>query len=213
MKTTVRRFEHLDELRSAYDLRGRAVRSRLADFAAVPRSEYFYELAYCLLTPQSSAAHAHRAVEAIRAAGCWERPGETAAILRTPSSYIRFHHTKAKRLASAFAAYPSIDALLAHDRPPADTREHLVRTVDGLGLKEASHFLRNIGRRGLAILDRHILKNLHYHRAIRSIPRSLTTARYLAVERQFQRFADTVGIPMDELDLLFWSRETGTILK
>ncbi len=85
--------------------------------------------------------------------------------------------------------------------------------VKGLGWKEASHFLRNIGRRNLAILDRHILRNLKRHQVIRSLPKTLTAKRYKAIEQQFARFAEAIGISMDELDLLFWSRETGEILK
>jgi N-glycosylase/DNA lyase len=88
-----------------------------------------------------------------------------------------------------------------------------VENVKGLGYKESSHFLRNIGYRNLAILDRHILKNLEKFGAIRTIPKSLTRKQYLKLEKQFHRFADAVGIPLDELDLLFWSLETGEILK
>ncbi len=85
--------------------------------------------------------------------------------------------------------------------------------VDGLSLKEASHFLRNIGARDLAIIDRHILTHLVACGVLRRKPRTLTARRYFAIERRFQRFSRDVGIPMDELDLLFWSKETGVILK
>jgi N-glycosylase/DNA lyase len=74
--------------------------------------------------------------------------------------------------------------------------------------------MRNIGRSGgLAILDRHILRNLKRFGVIRSIPATLTTKRYLSIERRFARLADEIGIPIDELDLLFWSMETGEIRK
>jgi N-glycosylase/DNA lyase len=92
-------------------------------------------------------------------------------------------------------------------------RAWLVDHVKGLGWKEASHFLRNVGYRGLAILDRHILKNLRHHRVISVLPGALTASRYMAIEEKFRRFAGEIDIPMDELDLLFWSRETGEILK
>jgi len=92
-------------------------------------------------------------------------------------------------------------------------RAWLVAKVNGLGWKEASHFLRNIGHRNLAILDRHILRNLVRIRVIRSLPTTLTPSRYLAIERAFLLFADKFDIPMDELDLLFWSKETGKIMK
>jgi N-glycosylase/DNA lyase len=88
-----------------------------------------------------------------------------------------------------------------------------VKNVKGLGWKEASHFLRNIGHRNLAILDRHILRNLKRHGVIKSLPKTLTPKRYLVIEQKFMEFSSTIGITMDELDLLFWSRETGEILK
>ena len=79
--------------------------------------------------------------------------------------------------------------------------------------KESSHFLRNIGYRGLAILDRHILKNLHRHGVISAVPQAMTRNTYLSIEHRFFRFAEHLGVSIDELDLLFWSRETGKILK
>jgi len=83
-----------------------------------------------------------------------------------------------------------------------------------LGLKEASHFLRNTGRgEDLAILDRHILRNLIRHGVLRRLPRTLTARRYLDIETRTERFSNEIGIPMSALDLLFWSRETGEIFK
>lgn len=206
-------YRHVDELQAAYLTRRREILRRLADFAAVPREDYFPELVYCLLTPQSSAVNAARAVEALRHTGCWDTPETSAGILRRASAYIRFHNTKAKRIAEAFAAFETISAALAGTSDARELRAWLAGNVKGLGWKEASHFLRNIGRRNLAILDRHILKNLKYYGALASIPTSLTPKRYAAIERRFDRFAATVRIPMDELDLLFWSNETGEILK
>ena len=96
---------------------------------------------------------------------------------------------------------------------PQEERLWLVHNVKGLGWKESSHFLRNIGRKNLAILDRHILRNLTRHRVLRAFPRTLTPRHYAKIEQQFLSFAARLGITIDELDLLFWSRETGEILK
>ena len=82
-----------------------------------------------------------------------------------------------------------------------------------MGWKEASHFLRNIGHRNLAILDRHILRNLVRAGVLHRLPKTLTAKRYLLIEEKFKDFAERMDIPMDELDLLFWSMETGEILK
>lgn len=190
-----------------------AIRTRLDEFARVPPEEYFYELAYCLLTPQSSAANAGRAIEALRKANCFDRPKVSARILKSRAHYIRFHNTKARRLAEANAQTATLHSVLSKEHQAEDVRRWIVRHVHGLGWKEASHFLRNIGYRDLAILDRHILKNLRVHNVIRKIPKTLTPKRYQAIEQEFRLFAREVGISMDELDLFFWSRETGEILK
>jgi len=86
--------------------------------------------------------------------------------------------------------------------------------VKGIGLKEASHFLRNIGLGGdIAILDRHILKNLARLGVIQSVPPTLTSRRYLEIESSMKEFARSTGIPMDHLDFVLWYRETEDIFK
>jgi N-glycosylase/DNA lyase len=206
-------YNHVEELRSAFDSRKAAIRQRLAEFSSVSPDDYFFEMAYCILTPQSNATRAAAAVNALRTLDQWEDPVLMARTLSRQEFYIRFHHTKAKRLARAHAQFPEIAARLKDRREGWETREWLVANVGGLGWKEASHFLRNIGHRDLAILDRHILKNLHRHGIISTIPRTMTRNNYLAIEQQFAHFSDHVGLTMDELDLLFWSTETGQILK
>ncbi|MEW6509760.1 MAG: DNA lyase [Bacteroidota bacterium] len=206
-------YRDIDVLRREHTERQGAILARLSDFAAVPASEYFYELAYCLLTPQSSAANASKAVEQLKRADLLGSDIEPSEILFIKSHYIRFHNTKARRLLEAKRKLPAILSALSSGGSSPDIRLWLVGNVRGLGWKEASHFLRNIGHRNLAILDRHILRNLRHHGVIRTPPRSLTPARYLVIEQRFLDFADAVSIPMDELDLLFWSRETGEIMK
>ncbi len=93
-------------------------------------------------------------------------------------------------------------------------REWLVENVKGYGYKEASHFLRNIGLGAdLAILDRHILKNLKSAGVIRQIPKSLNRKNYLDVEERMRKFARKVRIPLDHLDLVLWYKEAGEVFK
>lgn len=212
-------YRETELIRDEYRERGALIRARLAEFAAVPEEEYFYELLYCLLTPQSSAVNAGTAVARLKAMRFREDGGDPAGVLRQPDAYIRFHNTKAHRLHMLREQFPAIAARIAAVPRDADTgaaralRAWLVASVNGLGMKEASHVLRNIGYRNLAILDRHILRNLRRHGALRSVPAALTVRRYLAIEQRFRDMADALGIGMDELDLLFWSRQTGEILK
>ncbi len=200
-------------MRALYADRCAAIRTRLAEFASIPRNARFYECCYCILTPQSSARNAARVQRKLEAADFFAHAFDPTPMLRDPAHYIRFHHTKSKRLLKLREQWSEVAAILDGDHPPAVKRGWLVAHVDGMSLKEASHFLRNIGVRDLAILDRHIFTHLLACGVLRRMPRTITPQRYLAIEAKFKKFAASTGIPMDELDLLFWSAQTGEILK
>jgi len=87
------------------------------------------------------------------------------------------------------------------------------RGVRGIGYKEASHFLRNIGYRGYAILDKHLLSRLAEFEVIETPKPPSTKTKYLAIEERVKLFAESIGIDFDELDLLLWYTKTGEILK
>ncbi|MBI4547816.1 MAG: N-glycosylase/DNA lyase [Ignavibacteriae bacterium] len=203
----------LNELRQLYNERQTAILQRLIAFSNVPPSEYFYELVYCLLTPQSSAINADKAVHLLRQHDLLNADIDPEPLLHQKDFYIRFHKTKARHLINIKKQFPLIAQHLMNGSSSVEMREWVVKNVKGLGWKEASHFLRNIGHRNLAILDRHVLKNLIRLKVIRRRPKTMTPKRYKALEKKFQTFALNIGIPMDELDLLFWSMETGEIRK
>ncbi len=107
-------------------------------------------------------------------------------------------------------------ALLESFENPIDRRDFFAanKRIKGLGYKESSHFLRNIGFPGYAILDKHILNSLREMGVISKRMRPPTTrARYLAIERKLRQFSGEIGIDMDQLDLLLWSRKTGENLE
>jgi len=85
--------------------------------------------------------------------------------------------------------------------------------IKGLSYKEASHFLRNIGFKGYAILDKHILNSLIEFNVIENIKTPLPAKQYPEIEKKMKMFSNEIEIPMDELDLLLWSRRNGRILK
>lgn len=190
-----------------------AIQARLQDFADVPASQHFYELCYCLCTPQSKAVHADAVVRALMHGKFLEEGWDPTFLLRDPAHYIRFHHTKGARLLALREQWDVLGPILRSALPPDRLREILVREVSGFGMKEASHALRNIGKRGLAIIDRHLITNLVACGVYVRPPDVGSIKRYLAVERRFKAFASGVGIDMDELDLLFWSDQAGLILK
>lgn len=190
------------------------IRSRLAEFRSVAVSKYFYELCYCLLTPQSKAIHCDEVVRVLEKNDFQNSEFNPEPFLHPSKSvYVRFHKTKSRRLIALKINYPHIVPLLASTVSTKDIRENVVRKITGLGYKEASHFLRNIGKTDVTILDRHILKNLLTIGAIKSLPKVISPKKYRELEAIFEDVAAQLNIPADELDLLLWSQETGYIFK
>lgn len=203
----------LSELKSNYRNLKSDIRNRLKEFLNIPASEYFYELTYCLLTPQSSAVNADKVISLLKANKFKSKEINPEPILRRKDSYIRFHKNKSRYLTAVKKQYPLISKQITDNISGEELRLWLVKNVKGLGWKESSHFLRNIGHRNLAILDRHILRNLVRLGVLQELPKTLTAKNYLQIEENFRKFSKRIGIPMDELDLLFWCMETGQILK
>ena len=139
--------------------------------------------------------------------------GEIERILRTPEYYVRFHKTKTRRLIDILALRDDIEVNLKQGLEPHKERDYLVSTVTGFGLKEASHALRNVGRKGLVILDRHILQCLLDVGVLKSVPQSLSEKTYLDIEAKMVEYSHSMGVSVDVLDLLFWSSRAGFIFK
>ena len=87
-----------------------------------------------------------------------------------------------------------------------------MKNVKGLGYKEASHFLRNTGRKNVAIIDFHIADLLENHRLIEK-PKTISKAKYLEIENVLKKIGMKAGMHQSELDLYLWYMETGKILK
>lgn len=199
---------------TSYNSKKDAIEKRLREFKEVSSEEdIFAELVFCILTPQSKAHSCDKAVKELFASKAVF--GKLNRIKKCLKTNVRFHNTKARHIIRARDLFLSNGGIKRHLKgDPADLREWLVKNVYGLGYKEASHFLRNVGiDENLAILDRHILKNLVKYGVIKEIPKSLTRKRYLEIEKRVNEFGDAIGIPPAHLDLLFWSHETGEIFK
>jgi N-glycosylase/DNA lyase len=201
------------ELVSEYKKKKYEIKKRLKDFDSLHKGalkEIFSELCFCLLTPQSNARYCDGAVQELKNTNLLFN-GCARAIRRVLAGKSRFHNKKAEYIV---AARRNFNKSILNADDVWNVRERLVKKIKGLGYKEASHFLRNIGLgRGMAILDRHILKNLKRYGVIKQIPLSLTAGSYLDIEKKARVFAKKINIPLEELDLLFWSRETGEIFK
>lgn len=189
------------------------IQRKLNEFKQVPRKDYFYELCYCLLTPSTQAINALYSVEELKSRNFFEQIFNPMEILFNRRHYVRFHNTKAKRLLNARRIWNEIDELLDSNETVYSKREQLVQLVDGFGFKESSHFLRNIGYDGIAILDRHILRNLSDYGVVNGEAKITSPKKYFEIETKFRKFSERIEIALEELDLLLWAKETGYVLK
>ncbi|MEM2137557.1 MAG: N-glycosylase/DNA lyase [Candidatus Anstonellaceae archaeon] len=202
-----------------YRRRKGEIESRLLHFESIGKKggpALFEELAFCILTPQSKAFSCDSAIKELKQKGLLHK-GNTRQISGVLSKKTRFHNKKAEYLVAArekFSkdGFESLKEATFHGTEK-EAREVLLKLVKGIGWKEASHYLRNVGRgKTIAILDRHILKNLEKHGVIR-MPKTLTKKRYLEIEKKMGKFCREIGIPMPHLDLLLWAEETGRVFK
>lgn len=214
-------YRDVETLRRELAAKTEPIQTRLEHFREVGRGDdraLFEEMCFCILAIQSTARGSDAAVRGLAEEGLlWS--GDRTAVATYLHHRTRFHNHKADYIVRARERFflqdsPTLKATLDRFPSSPEAREWLVRDVDGFGYKEASHFLRNVGRgEDFAILDRHILANLVHHRVIGRLPKSLTPRRYLAIEARAEAFADTLDISLGTLDLLLWSRETGEIFK
>lgn len=211
----------IEEFKVIYSKIKPEIKQRLDEFSLI-RKEWdsdvlFKELCFCVLTPQSKAKNAWKAIESL-----WE----TNKIFKAESeeiadvlNIVRFKNNKARYLVILRNQYynvgkNSILEMLESDKGIIEKRKWLVQNIKGIGFKEASHYLRNIGfYEEVAILDRHILKNLLKMKVIDEIPKSITEQKYLQIEEKMKQFSSKIKIPMEYLDIVFWYKEAGEIFK
>ena len=211
----------VEKIRAAHRARRREIHSRLAEFEAVWRSasdeRLWEELVFCIFTAGASARMGLGSVEAVRHLLARGTQPELAAALQRKHRYpnSRSGYIVVTREFLEGDCGMRLRERLEGFSDPLERRDWLARErgIKGLGYKESSHFLRNVGLRGYAILDKHIPRCLAEVGVIESPQPPPTRARYLATEERLRRFARDLGVDFDELDLVLWSMKTGEILK
>ena len=213
---------NIDELKEIYEGIKPEIQNRLQDFRDVWNNggdkEIFIEIAFCVLTPQSKAVNAWSAInKLIDTKLLFEGKAEEIAEYL---NVVRFKNTKAENLVRLREIMMNdkgefiTKQLFSSMKDSFERREWIVANVRGMGWKEASHFLRNVGfGEELAILDRHILRNMERLGVIESIPKTITGKSYLEMEAKLRTYVKRIDIPMDEMDLLLWYKEAGEIFK
>ncbi|MFH0752543.1 MAG: N-glycosylase/DNA lyase [archaeon] len=172
------------------------VDSRIGEFSK--NKDLFSELCFCLLTANFNA---ERSIRIQKEVG---------------DGFSKLSKTKlAKKLKELGHRFPNARAgyiVEARKHKLIADREWLVNNVNGLGYKEASHFLRNIGNEDSAIIDFHIIDLLVKHNLIKR-PKSLTKVVYLQIEDLLRSISQKVDLNLAELDLYLWYLEAGKVLK
>lgn len=209
-----------ENLKSRYTEKKDSIQGQLKEFKGVIEKgddrRIFEELAFCILTSAVGPKVGQMSLDAIkdvlvegdekdlrkRLEGVHKYPEKASYIVQTREYLRKEFGFKLKDLILSF-------------KDPEERRGFFAsnKNIKGLGYVQASHFLRNLGFSGYAILDKNVLLSLYELGVIESPKPPTTKKKYLEIERKMKGFAKELGIEFDELDLLLWSRRTGRIPK
>ena len=211
----------IERVIEAHNERRDEIKLRLSEFDRVWKegtdARLWEEMVYCFFTGGCSARMGLRSVDSVRPLLRTGTQEEMAHALKGVHRYpnARSHYIVHSRKFLAEKCDFQIKAKLESFDCSLERRDWLVQEkgIKGLGYKEASHFLRNIGFRGYAILDKHVLNCLAELKIIDDPKPPNTRSRYLRVEEKLRQFALDTGIDFDEMDLVLWSMKTGEVLK
>jgi N-glycosylase/DNA lyase len=217
--------EHLpltiERIKTAHSERREEILERLSEFEAVWQTgtdeRLWEEMVFCFFTGGCSARMGIRSVEAVKPILLSGNHAELAEALRGRHRYpnARAGYIVASREFLQEHCGLRLRKKLQSFTDDFERRDWLVKEkrIKGLGYKEASHYLRNVGFKGYAILDKHILRSLAELGIIDDPKPPNTRSKYLTVEEKLKNLAEITEIDFDELDLVLWSLKTGEILK
>ena len=188
------------------------VDNRVKEFKKLDRNsdeELFKEMCFCILTANFSAEKSIKIQDEIGESFLTDSKEELAKKLKNLGH--RFPNARATYISESLKSKNKLKEIVRF-YDTSELREWIVKNVRGLGYKEASHFLRNIGFDDYAIIDFHIVDILAEYRLIER-PKTLTKKKYLEIENLLKEIANETGLTLAELDLYLWYMETGKILK
>ena len=214
-------LEQIDELNNIHHKIKPEVDKQISSFKNIWSNgsdvDLFTELAFCLLTPQAKALEAWAAICKLVDSG--DLFTADAVTLSKTLNRVRFKNNKAVNLIAGREMFTDENGfrtreILNRSGNTIERRKWLAENVRGMGYKEASHYLRNIGFvEDVAILDRHILKNMVVYGIIPEVPKSINPKTYLELEKNMKHFASGTNIPLAYLDYIFWFKDTKIIFK
>lgn len=191
----------------------RIVKKRVEEFKKLgskSSKEIFKELCFCILTANFNAKKSIEIQKRIDN-GFLTLP-ESKLYEKLRKLGYRYPTIRAKYIVEARKYRRSIKKIIQSFTDKGELREWLVKNIKGIGYKEASHFLRNVGYMNFAIIDFHIVDLLVKNGIIKK-PKIMNRKEYLEIERLLKSIADELSITLGELDLYLWYMETGEVLK
>lgn len=171
----------------------------------------FKELSFCIMTANCEAKKCIEIQERIDDGFLTLSQEKLTEKLK--ENHYRFPNIRSNYIVRARDNIKNLDNILKTNREEeSELRDWLVKNIKGIGYKEASHFLRNIGFKNYAIIDFHIIDLLVKYRLIEK-PKNISKNKYLTIETILKNIGNTLDLNMAELDLYLWYIETGKILK
>ncbi len=193
-------------------------------------SSLWYELVSCLLGSRVTFEHAQYAANYLRRTGLLrinryvhnigDLEKSIAETLSRPifppqtrfgnrRKYI-FHRSRANHIArtvqSLYATGSSIKHILKSSYNSLDARQRLMTSTVGIGPKQSSLFLRNVGyAQDLAILDTHVLTYMRLLEIASTSTREISKLEtYRKVEEGLLAYASRLNVNLPELDTAIW---------
>lgn len=187
------------------------IEKRIKEFENLKKpKEIFSELCFCLLTANFKAEKSWEIQRILYPKLLKINEKDLSLLLKNQGH--RFWQQRAKRIILARQKNKSLIKLLNKEKDEFILRDWLVNNITGFGMKESSHFLRNIGYKNLAIIDFHIINVLEENKLLPPI-KTLTKKNYLNIEKILKQIATKVSLDLARLDLYLWYMDTGKILK
>jgi len=199
----------ISEIKEHYEKFKLLIKQRMFEFEKTGKrgqNEIFRELCFCILTAGTSA---ELGIKTINHLGDVIFDGSEEETLNRLKEVYRFYNVRARFIFLARENFKKINL----DDKSVDIRDKVVENIKGIGYKEASHFLRNIGFKGYGILDKHIINCLFELGVIKEAIPPKNKRDYLEIEEKMKKFSEKIRIDFDELDLVLWSFKTGKVLK
>ena len=174
-----------------------------------PAEELFSELCFCILAANTSAEMGLRTQKVVGTRRLISLSESDLSRLLHLVRY-RFYNVRSKFIVGARSVMNDLPEIV-RSSDIAGSREYLVENVPGIGYKEASHFLRNVGVFKFAILDKHIQSILSEMLNIRI--GSMTSKRYIEIEEKMIEISEKYSMEPGIFDLYLWKIATGSIIK